>query len=99
AALAAVDRDVLHRPHQRTGDLVVEDLLLRHEPDVAADVVGGVTGVGEVHVPGVVDHHHGAAVRGQVLRPGPVETQALVPEHASGETDHRSVNEFHARQG
>jgi hypothetical protein len=58
---------VLHAAHERSADLVVEDLLLGHEADQPARGLRGKAGEGEVEVADVVDGHHRAAGAGHVL--------------------------------
>ncbi len=58
-----IHRDVAQAAHNGTGDLVIEHLLLGHEPHLAPEalLVGGQTRKGEVEVAGVVDRDDGAA--------------------------------------
>ena len=85
----AVDLDVPQAAHDRPGDLVVEDLFLRHEPDLAAQVllVGGQSGEREVEVAGVVDGDDGTACAGQVLHAGDGELQPLQPAIPGGRAE------------
>src|SRR6185436_11871324 len=84
----------------RPGDLAVEDLFLRHESHLAAEMllVGGQPGEGEVEVAGVVDRDDGTARAGQVLDTGDGELQPLHSPYQAGELDDCPVYRFHIRQ-
>ena len=99
-AAVAVHLDVPQAAHDRPGDLAVEDFFLRHEPDLAAQVllVGGQSGEREVEVAGVVDGDDGTARAGQVLHAGNGELQPLHPPCQAGELDDCPVYRFHIRQ-
>ncbi len=99
-AAVTVHLDVPQAAHDRSGELAVEDLFLRHEPNLAAQVllVGGQSGEREVEVAGVVDRDDGTARAGQVLHAGNGELQPLHPPHQAGELDDCPVYRFHIRQ-
>ena len=96
-ARAAIDGNVLQRPHDGAGDLVVEDLLLCHESDVPLDPSRGQSGVGEVEVTGVVDGDDRSPTGGDVLLALDLEFQALEGEYHTGDADDRSIDGFHSR--
>jgi hypothetical protein len=85
-AVNAIHLDVPQAAHDRAADLAVEDFLLCHEPDLAAEVllVGGQAGEGEVEVAGVVDGDDGTARGRQVLDAGHGELQPLHPPRQAG---------------
>ena len=97
ACRRAVDRDVLHPAHERTGDPVGEDRLLRHEADEAPGRLSREAGIREVEVARVVDRHDGAADAGTFSSPSIRNFDPLGGEHAAGRRDDRAVHGFHGR--
>src|SRR6185312_17472396 len=95
----AVHLDVPQAAHDRPGDLAVEDLFLRHEPDLAAQVlpVGRQSGEREVEIAGVIDGDDGSARARQVLDAGDGELQPLHAPHKAGDLNDGAVNRFHIR--
>ena len=80
--VGTVDGDVLAAAHGGPGNLVVPDLLLRHEADEASSLVGGGdTAEDEVPVAGVVHRDHRTAVGGDTLRVLDLHLQVLHATH------------------
>src|SRR4051812_18274592 len=73
---------------------MVEDFLLGHETHEALGRQCGKTGVGEVHVADVVEHHDHAALPRHVLGALQRELQPLALKDSPGQTHPCGVDEF-----
>lgn len=92
--LLAVDGDVLHAAHQRTGDLVPEHRLLGHEAHEPLLRQGGETVEDEVQVADVVADKDRTAGPRDVLRPLAVDLQVPCLEKRFRGTDDRTVDKL-----
>lgn len=85
-AVLPIHRDVAQAAHDGSGDLVVEDLLLGHEPHLATQalLVGGQPREREVQVAGVVDRDDRTAARREVLHTRDRDLQPLRAPYQAG---------------
>lgn len=90
-----IDGDVLEGSHDGPGNLVVENFLLGHEPDVPLRGARRQTRVGEVHVSGVVDRDHRTTGSGDIPITLNRELQAFEREDGTGDADDCSVYGVH----
>src|SRR5207249_6209700 len=98
-ARGAVDGDVVHPAHERPGDPVVEDLLLRHEPRQPLGRARAEAAEDEVQVAHVVARDDRTAVARDVLRALDPDAVVQYPEHRPGRRDHGRVNRAAIRPG
>jgi hypothetical protein len=94
-AAEAVDRQVMHPPHQRTRDRVLEHLLLGHEPHQAMLGQRGITHEREVEIADVVRGDHSTPVGGDVVHAGTVQPPVHDAERRTHEGDDRRVDHLH----